>query len=88
VVIFVNVRVPRPWESGTNSSLGDGVKRYPNALLVDWHGASAGHPEYFLDDGTHLTATGREVYATLIANQVEAARARWGQRPGCVSRGG
>src|SRR5204862_446403 len=35
-----------------------------------------------------VPATGREVYATLIANQVEAARARWAPRPGCVSRGG
>ena len=69
-VVFVNVRVERPWEAHVNSVLADGVARHKNATLVDWHAASEGHDEWFRDDGVHLRAAGQEAYATLIADAV------------------
>ena len=36
-VVIINAKVPRPWEDEVNQVLGDGVKRYKNAVLVDWH---------------------------------------------------
>ena len=66
-VVFVNVRVPRFWEQPNNDVLADGVGRYPNTTLVDWHAASAGRPDFFVEDGYHLQPEGQRVYADLIA---------------------
>ncbi|MDP8952736.1 MAG: acyltransferase [Actinomycetota bacterium] len=71
-VAFVNLKVPRPWEQRNNDMLAEGVQRYPNAVLVDWHAASAGRPELFVDDGIHLQPEGQRLYADLIAAHLEA----------------
>jgi peptidoglycan/LPS O-acetylase OafA/YrhL len=65
-VIFLNLKVPRDWEGGDNSIIADGVSRYPNALLVDWHGLGGAHPEFFYDDDIHLNPDGAAFYAQLI----------------------
>jgi lysophospholipase L1-like esterase len=69
-VLFINLRVPRRWEQPNNAVLADGVKRYPNAELVDWYAASANRPELFTADGVHLQPDGRRVYVELIAAQL------------------
>jgi peptidoglycan/LPS O-acetylase OafA/YrhL len=67
-VYFLNLREPRDWEGPNNQVLADGVQRYSNATLIDWHGASAGHPELFWDDGIHLRPEGATFYTNLIVN--------------------
>lgn len=69
-VVVVNVKVPRFWEGPNNGVLAEGVKRYPNAVLVDWYGASINRPELFWDDGIHLRPEGAAVYAELVAGAV------------------
>jgi lysophospholipase L1-like esterase len=71
-VVFVNLKVPRPWEQRNNDMLAEGVQRYPNAVLVDWHAASAGRPELFVDDGIHLQPEGQRLYTDLIVAHLEA----------------
>jgi len=71
-VVFVNVKVPRPWESSDNTVLADGVKRYPNTMLVDWRAASANRPEILWIDGIHLRSEGAQIYADLIAAAIQA----------------
>ncbi len=66
-VVFVNVSVPRAWEGPNNQVIAEGVKRYPNAVLVDWHSASADRPELFYKDGYHLRPAGQRIYAGLIS---------------------
>ena len=66
-VLVVNTRVTQPWESLVNARLAAGVKRWPNAVLVDWHAASAGHAGLFWSDGTHLRPAGATFYANLLA---------------------
>ncbi len=66
-VVFVNLKVPRPWEAADNAVIADGVQRYPNTVLVDWHTAGNNHPEYFWGDGIHLQPNGAQAYANLIA---------------------
>jgi hypothetical protein len=81
-VVFVNVNVPRPWERPDNAVLAAGVRRYPNAVLVDWYSASVNHPEYFVEDGVHLQIKGQRVYSRLIAERIAqslAERQRSGQ---------
>jgi hypothetical protein len=69
-VIIVNLRVPRQWEAPNNALLADVVQRYPNATLIDWHGAGSARPELFRRDGIHLLPSGAELYADLIAEQL------------------
>jgi hypothetical protein len=65
-VVVINVKVPRPWEGPNNAVLADGVGRWPNAVLVDWHKQGAAHPELFADDGTHMGPTGVSIFVELI----------------------
>jgi len=69
-VMFVNVKVSRWWEDQNNAVLAGGVKRYASAELIDWHAASAGHPELFWSDGVHIRPEGAQVYADLIATSL------------------
>jgi len=71
-VVFVTVKVPRPWEGPNNTVLADGVKRYPNAVLVDWHTASSNRPEIFWTDGIHLRPEGGQFYAGLVTAAIQS----------------
>ncbi|MER3459352.1 MAG: hypothetical protein C4309_12610 [Chloroflexota bacterium] len=66
-VVFVNVKAPHRWEGPNNTVLAEGVARYPNAVLVDWHAASVDQPDLFWKDGIHLRPEGAQLYAALIA---------------------
>jgi len=65
-IYFVNTRVPRPWQDIVNSRIASGATRHSNVRVVDWFAASGGHPEYFVEDGTHLTPDGIRAYVTLL----------------------
>jgi lysophospholipase L1-like esterase len=69
-VVILNVKVPRHWEASNNAVLTEGVKQYPNAVLVDWRAASANKPELFWSDGLHIRPEGARIYADLIAAHV------------------
>ena len=70
-VVVVNLTVPPrvedPIAVPNNAVLDSGVQRYPNTVLVDLHAASVNHPEFFGEDGIHLTLEGTQAYAGLIA---------------------
>lgn len=70
-VVFVNTRVPRPWESEVNSILAKFVLSTPQATLVDWYTTSANQPGYFVSDGVHLTSEGATVLADMIKDAIE-----------------
>ena len=69
-VAFVNVAVPRPWEDPNNEVIAEGVKRYPNTVLVDWHSASSDRPELFYNDGYHLRPKGQRIYIDLVSSHL------------------
>lgn len=71
-VVVVNNKVPRPWEQSNDAVLAEGVSRYPNAVLVDWYGASVARPELFWEDGIHLRPEGARVYVDLVAANLVA----------------
>ncbi|PFM60920.1 acetyltransferase [Bacillus cereus] len=75
-IIFINTRVPRPWESIVNERLKVTTSKYPNITLVDWYAASAGKRDYFAPDGVHLTNVGAEAYAALVAKAVNGSGAK------------
>ena len=65
-IYFVTVRVPLDLQDANNQMLRDVAAKNDNAGIIDWNGASEGHSEYLVDDGTHLTAAGIDAYSTLI----------------------
>jgi len=69
LVLFVNIHAPVLWEGEVNSMLINNVNRYPDqARLIDWYSASAAHPDYFIEDGTHLQGPGMVAFRSLIEN--------------------
>ncbi|MGB7050999.1 MAG: hypothetical protein WBG41_05470 [Acidimicrobiales bacterium] len=68
-VVFVNVDVPRSWETADNAALAAGVARYPGvAVLADWYSLSNDHPAWFDPDQVHLQPAGAQAMAALIAS--------------------
>ena len=65
-IIFINVRVPRPWESVVNEMLQDTKEKYKHVTVVDWYHTSENHNEYFVNDGVHLNDTGAKAYTDML----------------------
>jgi peptidoglycan/LPS O-acetylase OafA/YrhL len=82
LVAVVNVRVPRRWQGPNNTLFDEGVKRTPNAVLVDWYSVSDPHRELFVEDGVHLQLPGRRLYAQTIVAQIKTFDAILKQRQG------
>jgi hypothetical protein len=72
-VIVVNVKVGRPWENQNNDVFREGVPRWPNAVLVDWHSIASAHPEAFVDDGLHLTSPGIRLFTSAVLGALSPA---------------
>ena len=69
-IYFVTVRVPLELQDRNNQTIRDVCAQNDNAGVIDWNGASEGHSEYLVDDGTHLTQAGIDAYATLIRQAI------------------
>ena len=67
-VVFVTVKVPRRWETTSNSAITRGTAGQPNAQIVDWKrlAASCSGGSIFYEDGIHLKPAGAICYADLI----------------------
>ncbi|MDQ0213968.1 peptidoglycan/LPS O-acetylase OafA/YrhL [Oikeobacillus pervagus] len=70
-IYFTKVKVPKPWESIVNASLEKAALEYKNITLIEWDQICRGHPEYFVQDGVHLTKLGVEVYASMLKETIE-----------------
>ncbi len=66
-VVLVTTREPRSWQDLSNQRLTAAAAGHPNVRIADWYTASAGHPEYFVSDGVHLTEVGGQAYAETLA---------------------
>ena len=69
-IYFVTVRVPLELQDRNNQTIRDVCAQNDNAGVIDWNGASEGHSEYLVDDGTHLTQAGIGTYAALIRQAI------------------
>ena len=65
-VLVMNSRVPRRWMAANNQLLATLVPQYSNAVLIDWHSLSDGHPEFFVQDGVHLTGSGMRAFVGAV----------------------
>jgi peptidoglycan/LPS O-acetylase OafA/YrhL len=71
-VVFVNLKVPRSWEGSNNTVIAEGVARYSNTALIDWHALSVDRSDFFWSDGIHLRPEAALYYSQLIAAAVAA----------------
>jgi peptidoglycan/LPS O-acetylase OafA/YrhL len=67
-VVIVNVKAPRAWEGPDNDTLASEVKKYKNAVLLDWNKEGNANPGWFYGDGIHLNPDGRAAYTQLVYN--------------------
>jgi len=65
LVVFVNVRVPQPWQAETNSSVA-AVAHQAGVRVVDWYAASSA-PGVLWPDAVHPDPKGQALYAELVA---------------------
>jgi hypothetical protein len=72
-VFLVTNRVPRAWQDSNNAVLRacDLSFRASRVRIIDWHAASAGHPEWVAGDGVHQSAAGRAAFARFIDRAVD-----------------
>ena len=72
-VIFVNVKVPRPWEKETNEGLKKLKELRPNIFVVDWNYLSSVYcyGNCFEKDGYHLSEKGKEIYVKILKKAIE-----------------
>lgn len=68
-VLFVNVRVPRPWEQVSNAEIERAADVY-GATVIDWKTIADADPELLANDGYHLSTRGIAVLVDLVANAV------------------
>jgi len=70
-VYLLNVRVPFGWEGVVNQGILEVAQDWPEfVVFIDWHARSEGHPEWFLDDGVHLTKEGAEAYVEMTLDAI------------------
>jgi len=70
LVVLVNVRIPRSWESEVNATMRNAVIGWRHATVADWYRASSGPG--VVSDGAHTTAEGARRFAALIARALRS----------------
>lgn len=71
-VVFVNVVVPRTWQTGTNLAMLEAAASYANASIADWYAESNEADELFRSDGYHLSSSGVERWVALIIDATQS----------------
>ncbi len=65
-VYLVTARVPLALQDINNDLFKRVAEEYDNCEVIDWYAQSAGHDEYFWDDGTHLRPEGADAYVLML----------------------
>ncbi len=73
-VVFVTVHLPSyySWSQSVNTTLREGVPRYPRDRLADFNKLADKNPQWFYGDGVHMPigGTGARAMALLIKSQI------------------
>ncbi|MCP3911363.1 MAG: acyltransferase [Actinomycetia bacterium] len=72
-LVLLTVLVPRPWQNVSNETLSEGAARWCNSDLIDWRSLAAGSPDWIGSDGVHLTTSGADAYAKVLASVLSSA---------------
>jgi hypothetical protein len=69
-VLWLTLRTATPEYAAFDVDLAQEEARWPELVLVDWDGVSAGHPTWFQNDFVHLTRVGGLAMAHLVHGAV------------------
>lgn len=69
-VFLVTARVPLALQDLNNDLFRQVAAQYSNCEVIDWYATSAGHDEYFWDDGTHLRPEGADAYVLMLREAI------------------
>ncbi len=69
-IYICTVRVPLALQDMNNELFKEIAAEYDNVSIIDWYSESAGHDEYFWDDGTHLRPAGAEAYVLMLRRAI------------------
>jgi hypothetical protein len=58
------------WATRINDEVRSQLSRRGLGVFGDWTARAAGHPEYFLADGSHFTPSGKAAFSSLIADRL------------------
>jgi hypothetical protein len=72
-IVLVNVRIARSWQNEVNSEIKSYLRTWPQVVLANWYSHST---QSMLSDGVHPWISARPVYARVVYNAVEKARAQ------------
>jgi peptidoglycan/LPS O-acetylase OafA/YrhL len=70
-VYVLTIYVPRRWENQVNDAIASGLERWPNVKSIDYSTFGRDHPDYYVEDGVHMTITGQKAYAGMIRQEIE-----------------
>lgn len=65
-IYFVNVKVPRAWETTVNSALNELKEKHSNVKIIDWYTVASSGADYFEPDKVHLNKEGIAQMVSLI----------------------
>jgi peptidoglycan/LPS O-acetylase OafA/YrhL len=65
-VLLVTVHADRRWTAPNNELVARMAQEYANVRVIDWSGASAARPDWFVKDGIHLSRRGILAYSARI----------------------
>lgn len=70
-IIFLNLKLPRNYESANNNEIVSFVEMHPDKVfLIDWKSYSNDMPNIFWKDGIHLNRIGTTEYSALISRKL------------------
>ncbi|MCW5198469.1 acyltransferase [Desulfobulbus sp. F3] len=70
VIVLVNLKLPRNYETANNNLLTEISQKYPQVKLIDWRSVSLREGNIFAKDGMHLNQRGAKIYTDVIANSL------------------
>lgn len=71
-VVLVTSAGSENWQTRSNETIRAVVGSYPNARLADWAQAMQGRGDLVVEDGVHLSDTGKPVYTALLVQALTA----------------
>ena len=61
------------WQEDANRMIWSMAEKYDNIHVIDWAAYCAGHDDWFLNDGIHLTQKGCQAYTQMLYDNVSTA---------------
>lgn len=71
-VVLLTSYGPNDWQRSSNAAIHDVAAAYPNVRVADFAALAAGHGEYVVEDGVHLTKEGLAVFGQVVSEALAA----------------